>query len=294
MTSRLSNAMARRALQSGNQVGKNGTYVLDPMSGKPAAIEPPKAQVDATQLVRLLAESGEVVRWMVQPDAVQRLAWLCLQIGPLTVPCALDAAGIDAVTGQLQAARELLYPAPHLGLPISDCGLNPIQNPQSPIENGEADCEDLLRAAIARTSGPTEVPAPPKTIDLLAIALDRAGVERVPFDPDQDLPGTVRSRGGCTVHFPADEDHLSIYALTCDFGGDFDATLADAVGKFRAAAAARGVQAADFRPLPHCPSIAAYIDYLPIEIDGIPARCMMSYSGINQSFLISLDAQLAP
>lgn len=137
MSSRLSNGMARRQLQDAVDNGRpaNGTFALDPMTGRPIAMAPPPPgphQVDVTQIVRRLAEAGEPVQWRVMPDVAQHMLWLTLKIGPIEVPCGLDATGIASMVGALEAAAELLAPAP-------------------PVP---AELEQLLQSSIAIVNGP--------------------------------------------------------------------------------------------------------------------------------------------
>lgn len=137
-------------------------------------------------------------------------------------------------------------------------------------------------------------PRGPKTLDILACALDRTpGVARVPFVAGEDLPGTVRPTSTITPAFPTDHGHIAVHSLVHDFEGPgFRGVIADMVCRFLAAVAASGAAPGDFRPLPHCPP-GYNVDYLPAEIRGIPVRWLMSYSAMQQSLIVSLDAQIA-
>jgi hypothetical protein len=142
-----------------------------------------------------------------------------------------------------------------------------------------------------------------KLKDRLYSWIDRTpGMERIPFNSASPLPGTVRP--DCTSRASYAEQYAEPrwnhrHICTSHLFHDFEdcaairKTLAEMVDGLRDFCRAERLEMFDAPPLPHAPELA-HLYYTPVIIDGGHARVIMSYSHVNQGWLLTIDAYARP
>jgi hypothetical protein len=147
-------------------------------------------------------------------------------------------------------------------------------------------------------------PAKLKLTDRLkSLLYNMPGVEPVPFNVDEPLPGTVRYGQVVAVpRFTGDEsvggwrpDALRmnarplVWALVDDPRDESAKPyLTGMVARFRKLI--EGTDPAEARPLCHVDDERAV--YFPVTIDGFPVRVIMSWSTCDGAYFVSLDTVL--
>jgi hypothetical protein len=138
-------------------------------------------------------------------------------------------------------------------------------------------------------------PSDMKAEDKLKAAVEWGlGLQRVPFTPGIDLPGTVRPSPICWDAAPEDLRHIAKVTKVYDLDSG---TLVKAVGElvrdFATEAKKRISNGERFAPLPHPPQ-GCGIAYCIALVEEVPIRLMMSYSLRDQAFLVTCDAFAVP
>jgi hypothetical protein len=136
--------------------------------------------------------------------------------------------------------------------------------------------DDLLRAAIDRTSSMLSVPF----------------CRRTPLCGTQNPRGPIRvnSDSGRATRPGRAPRHVSASMLIYDVASLHQRDLQVLVDQLRQGCRELGADLFEAQPLPHVPEACEWIAYYPVMIDGGYARVIMSYSHMDQAFLMSVDA----
>jgi hypothetical protein len=120
------------------------------------------------------------------------------------------------------------------------------------------------------------------------------GLEAVPFQYDRPFPGTMTPTSSIEPFRCDSPNHIGAYRALHDFRSEVvKERLAELVDGFREKVASSGFKPEHARPLPHPPQCVLPA-YVPIRVDGMPVRLLLSYSFAEQAFMLSADAFFEP